>query len=373
MPPAAAGPPPAAARAVEARVDRRPAVADTHTTPGPANDPTGDSADERVDKADNGDASGSAGAFPGRASSRLGSRSRPRGLLDPPRRTGRTAAIASAGVLGVLLVAVLAVVVTRGDTPDPGGTSAEDAGTSGGVDTAQDTGDPAGDPAAERDDTGADLDVEAAAVDPSADDGADTTAQDASASATDASIAAPGPSSYADGVPVGFQRTDAGAIAAAANYITALHSKAFLVDAAFAERYFRQTAVEEELEETLSRLPEIREAADIDTSVVASPSFVYRFTPTGFRLNDTVVGDGQVRVDLWGVLVSSGISGEAAGEQWQTLLTTMRWEREDWRVVGIETLEGPWPPVEGEDYSVMSDAETINEFERFTYSAAPAD
>lgn len=173
-------------------------------------------------------------------------------------------------------------------------------------------------------------------------DGAAPTARDATSDALAAppiGHADPGPSRFEHGVPVGFSRTEDGAVAAAAGYVRT--GQAFLdMDGMSLEAAVRTMAAtssaEALLAETLGRLEAARAAlAGSDAPIE------YHQAILSVRLDD--FGPDHARVSVWGVGVLSreGVAPPQAG--WSISTFDLVWEREDWKVLAESIVPGPAP------------------------------
>lgn len=184
-----------------------------------------------------------------------------------------------------------------------------------------------------------------------------TTASPAAASASATGSASPVTAPFnagqangsADGVPVGYPHTSAGAEAAAANYVVALNS------AGMASRSARNRLVDAIADPAIaSSLQSQFDAAyaQIDSNYGLSSSgaapagqtFVERTAPVGVSL----VSDSgnSATVSVW-VVTLAGLAGtgsqHAVSEEWVTVTVTLNWTRGDWKWFSFQQADGPAP------------------------------
>jgi hypothetical protein len=149
----------------------------------------------------------------------------------------------------------------------------------------------------------------------------------------------PGPWRVLGGVPLGFARSERGAVAAAGNYLTVL-SRALTPGAAFWwERAVRAL--------TLAPL-----TARALSGSAASATIARRLQRSGssFYLGSWLLGyrvlaysRSRARVALWSV----GMLASAAGvvpPAFSTTTCELRWASGDWKVSGARVSDGPTPP-----------------------------
>jgi hypothetical protein len=174
-------------------------------------------------------------------------------------------------------------------------------------------------------------------------------------------IAGPGPGRIVAGVPMGFTRSEEGAVAAASAF-----SKA--VDAAlFATPSDRRKTLAAMTTEEARR--QVTEATERIARVVAkgyglpqsARKVVSRGAVLGYRVARYTTDSAEV--ELWGV----GIAGRAGGPNpksgWGTSTVELRWVGGDWRLAGvIEARDGPTPEATG---SPTPAAQFVNEARSF--------
>ena len=155
----------------------------------------------------------------------------------------------------------------------------------------------------------------------------------------DASAGA-GPTRTVDGIPVGYERSREGAVAAALNYDQVLSEPAFVIDRRRREQILAAVATDEfagRFEqgafEKLARSPLYR-------GVSAGERTVWTGAPLGYRIERYT--DEEAVVFTWGVAVvgSSGAEPEALFSSGEA---RVRWHAGDWKLAGGTDAAGPVP------------------------------
>lgn len=159
------------------------------------------------------------------------------------------------------------------------------------------------------------------------------------ATATASDRTTPGPTTEVDGVPAGFTRSEQGAVAAAASFVTT--GQALLdIDPLAAEQAVRRIAAsstaDAQVADVLARLAAVREALAPGTGPI-----VFRQAPVSWRVDG--FSSDRARVAVWsvGVLSREGIAPPQAG--WATSTFDLVWERGDWRIEAETVTPGPAP------------------------------
>ena len=149
----------------------------------------------------------------------------------------------------------------------------------------------------------------------------------------------PGPWRVLGGVPVGFARSERGAVAAAGNYLTVL-SRALTPGAAFWwERAVRALTI---APLTAHALSGSAASATIARRLQRSGSSFYLGSwLVGYRL--LAYARSRARVALWSVGVLSSAVGVLPPE-FSTTTCELRWAGGDWKVSGARVSDGPTPP-----------------------------
>ena len=146
----------------------------------------------------------------------------------------------------------------------------------------------------------------------------------------------PGPNGEVDGVPVGYAKTEEGAVAAATNF-TLLTTRDALVE-------------EEALARALQTLAAPAWQDDARSQAETGAKFLSNRYGPGAQIAGAVLrynvaeftGDTAV-VDLWAVSVATGTKRPTVDEIWSTLTVSLAWVDGDWRVTASASEQGPAP------------------------------
>lgn len=154
-----------------------------------------------------------------------------------------------------------------------------------------------------------------------------------------AAFAGPGPSRTESGVPAGFERSDAGAVAAAASFVTT--GQALIdMDPLAAEDAVRQMAststADRQVNDILDQLRGLRQAV-----VSGSGRIVFRQGVLAYRVDR--FDEDRAEVSIWnvGVLSREGVAPPQAS--WAISSFELSWERGDWRILTETVVPGPAP------------------------------
>jgi hypothetical protein len=183
-----------------------------------------------------------------------------------------------------------------------------------------------------------------------------------------------GPQRVVDGVPVGYQHSEQGAVAAAANYAKVLSSELIL------DRTSRRAAVAAlAAPETLARqqraldLAVAQLAKGLGTSG-ASPAdgtVLLRAVPVGWRLEEYT--GNRATVAIWVTSVLGSLNGPSGGvpvqEGWGTTTVQLRWARGDWKQLQSTNVPGPTPIADAATPTAPSRLiPEAQDFKEFTYA-----
>jgi hypothetical protein len=178
-----------------------------------------------------------------------------------------------------------------------------------------------------------------------------------------------GPTGVEAGVPVGYEQSEAGAVAAATQYVVAFGGELALDDQR--RRDALQSVASEagarRLEEQLG--PGFAIVRDyLDQVVAPGDRVVMRTVPAGYRI--TSFAREQAVVEVWAAGMLVGLGEPIRMVDWTTSTIHLRWERGDWRVEEIDTQDGPHPHAPG----IADAAEHARQIATFgEYWYAPAD
>ena len=150
------------------------------------------------------------------------------------------------------------------------------------------------------------------------------------------SVVGAGPTTDEDGIPLGYARTEEGAIAAAANF-NLLSGRDDLLDRealtnamqTFAAPSWKVEAADQAENGYEYIVETYGEDAEVSTAVL-------RYDVSDFSPERAVV-------KLWTVTVLSGSARPNVDEVWGIVTINLEWVDADWRVGGIESSPGPAP------------------------------
>nr|MDT0666108.1 hypothetical protein [Micromonospora sp. DSM 115978] len=147
------------------------------------------------------------------------------------------------------------------------------------------------------------------------------------------------------GVPVGYPRTEAGAVSACGNYVSA-YSDVRNREPSRIRELFQSIALSSNADSLADQIIAVDEsnAQQYQTSSVLSPEVNFNVRVAGYSLDS--YSDDEAVVTVWGIS-SFGIYGrsdrETAPRQgWGTDECNVSWQDEDWRIVSAG--DGPGGP-----------------------------
>lgn len=157
-------------------------------------------------------------------------------------------------------------------------------------------------------------------------------------------LAGPGPYRTVVGVPQGFARTQAGAVAALLNFGAALGDPRVVLDPRRREQVLSLVATPRYAAtfrgpgatalETVRRGP-------LGQALASGARTIYLATPIAYRV--VSYSPEQAVVEGWGVSVIGSDTGLEPQATWGKTLTTARWHERGWRIDAVESKDGPTP------------------------------
>ncbi|HWD45196.1 MAG TPA: hypothetical protein VHM23_16075 [Actinomycetota bacterium] len=211
-----------------------------------------------------------------------------------------------------------------------------------------------------------------------------TAAPSPTVAATPGSTAAPatavegaGPSRVEHGVGVGYQRSRAGAVAAAATYTQVLSSSLILDDAK------RRAAIDTlaapkaraRLQKTFDQaVASMRKGFGATGPAADNAQVLMRATPVGWRVDN--YGDDAATVAIWVTSVGGSVGGAngpvPVREGWGTTTVALGWARGDWKLVETTSTDGPVPIADVAPPTAAPDLiGAAEEFKEFIYAPGP--
>jgi len=183
-----------------------------------------------------------------------------------------------------------------------------------------------------------------------------------------------GPREVVKGVPVGYQHSEHGAVAAAANYARVLSSTLILDQAA------RRAAIETlAAPETLDRqqrawdqaAASLTKGLRVGDGSAKQATVLLRAVPVGWRLKE-YTGD-RATVAIWVTSVLGALGGPPNGmpvrEAWGTTTVELRWVDGDWKQLRATNKDGPVPIADPATPTAASQLiPEAQQFKEFTYA-----
>ena len=189
---------------------------------------------------------------------------------------------------------------------------------------------------------------------------------------TPADVQSAAPARIEAGVPVGYPRTEAGAVAAATQYVVGIDAKRLFDEQARAEAL--EVIAAEGARDTLAAQMEpgiefALQGLGLDGETVANdPTVVVRSLPAGYSVES--YSDDEAVVDVWATVIFFAEGRQALTGLWSTERVTVQWERDDWRLAGFSSSEGPTPPTTPTG-GTEGVAEAINAFDEYVSVPPP--
>ena len=186
-----------------------------------------------------------------------------------------------------------------------------------------------------------------------------------------------GPRTIENGVKVGYARSQEGAVAAAANYTSALSSDLILDTAARRAAIATLAAPEAEarLQKTFDQaVASLRKGLGVTDATADDAQVLLRGTPVGWRVEE--YGKDAARIAIWVTSVGGSIGGTDGPvpirEGWGTTTAVLQWAGGDWKLVDSTTTDGPVPIADVAPPTAAPELVTkAGEFKEFTYAPGP--
>jgi hypothetical protein len=183
-----------------------------------------------------------------------------------------------------------------------------------------------------------------------------------------------GPQRVVDDVPVGYQHSEQGAVAAAANYAKVLSSELIL------DKSSRRAAIAAlAAPETLARqqrafdqaVASLTKGLGVGAAGATDGTVLLRAVPVGWRLEEYT--GNRATVAIWVTSVLGSLNGPTGGvpvqEGWGTTTVQLRWVGGDWKQLQSTTTEGPAPVADSATPTAPSQLiPEAQEFKEFTYA-----
>lgn len=156
----------------------------------------------------------------------------------------------------------------------------------------------------------------------------------------------PGPARVAGGVPVGYERSARGAVAALLAYAPLLGDPRVLLDPARRVQVLRVVGTgryAQSFRGAGARALAAAGRAPIGAGLGRGARTVFLVTPIAYRV--LRYDPRETVVEGWGVSVVANDEGVRPQATWATTLTTVRWQQGDWKIDRVRSEDGPTPAI----------------------------
>jgi hypothetical protein len=201
-----------------------------------------------------------------------------------------------------------------------------------------------------------------------------TAATTPQAQAGEAAASRVGPRQVVKGVPVGYQHSEQGAVAAAANYARVL-SSAMILDQAKRRAAIQTISAPEALARQQRAFDQavalLTKGLGVGQAGAKDGTVLLRAVPVGWRL-EAYTGD-RAKVAIWVTSVIGALGGPPQGvpvrEAWGTTTVELRWVDGDWKLLNTTTTDGPVPIADTATPTAASQLiPEARDFKEFTYA-----
>jgi hypothetical protein len=201
-----------------------------------------------------------------------------------------------------------------------------------------------------------------------------TAATTPQAQAGEAATSRVGPRQVVKGVPVGYQHSEQGAVAAAANYARVL-SSAMILDQAKRRAAIQTISAPEALARQQRAFDQavalLTKGLGVGQAGAKDGTVLLRAVPVGWRLA-AYTGD-RAKIAIWVTSVIGALGGPPQGvpvrEAWGTTTVELRWVDGDWKLLNTTTTDGPVPIADTATPTAASQLiPEARDFKEFTYA-----
>jgi hypothetical protein len=161
---------------------------------------------------------------------------------------------------------------------------------------------------------------------------------------TDAVPAGTGPTRSLAGIPVGFSHDRAGAVAALLNYGATLSDPRVLLDQRRRAQVLSLVATARYAATFNGRAGSAfkrAEGSPLGRGLATGARTAYFATPIAYRV--TAYTPDRATVEGWGVAVIGNDRGVKPQATWGTTVASAVWERGDWKIDAVQSINGPTP------------------------------
>jgi hypothetical protein len=195
----------------------------------------------------------------------------------------------------------------------------------------------------------------------------------AAPSATGAATSRVGPRRMLDGVPVGYEHSEQGAVASATNYTAVLGGP--LVLDPVARRVAIDVLAAPSARSSMQRsyaqaAPLIAKGLGVTGGSADAANVVLRVIPVGWRVEQY---DGSTAtVAIWATGVGGAINGTPVREGWGVTTIRLTWVDGDWKELGATTTDGPVPIADEQTPTAPSElVPKARAFKEYHYAPGP--
>lgn len=197
---------------------------------------------------------------------------------------------------------------------------------------------------------------------PASDDGA-------ASGGTTTGIAATGPASVRDGVPVGYARSRAGAIAAATNYV-GVQTSTLMLDEGRRRRAVAALAAPSAVDGLQASAAGNATAMAAALKTSGATGVILRAIPVGARADR--YNDDAATVSIWLTSIGGSTNGVPVRQSWGVTTVTLQWAEGDWKQVSASTTRGPVPLADDAQPTAASELiGKTKDFKEYTYAPGP--
>jgi hypothetical protein len=194
------------------------------------------------------------------------------------------------------------------------------------------------------------------------------------AQAGEAAASRVGPREVVKGVPVGYQHSEQGAVAAAANYARVLSSTLILDQArrrAAIETLAAPEALDRQQRAFDQAVASLTKGLGAGDGSAQDGTVLLRAVPVGWRLKE-YTGD-RATVAIWVTSVLGALGGPTNGvpvrEAWGTTTVELRWVDGDWKQLRATNTDGPVPIADSATPTAASQLiPEAQQFKEFNYA-----
>jgi hypothetical protein len=158
----------------------------------------------------------------------------------------------------------------------------------------------------------------------------------------------PGPTRTVNGVPLGYAHTQAGAVAAATNFLMVVDGPLVTQPDKYRKAIDTLAAPEarsQQLSDAETTMTVLQQGAGMLAYAQQGRQVIFRAVPLAYHVDQ--YADSGTRVSIWAESITAADGALSLRETWTTSMVTVTWTGVDWRLARIEppsaSSEGPVP------------------------------